>query len=40
MADGCHFEKKYKKFFVCICLSDFDEIWHDDASGPYSAEHR
>jgi len=32
MADGCHFEKTVKSPYLSNRLTDFDEIWHDDAS--------
>jgi len=37
MADGRHFEKNVKSPYLCNRLTDFDEIWHDDAYWPYIA---
>ena len=31
MADSRHFEKTVKSLYLCNRLTDFDEIWHDDA---------
>ena len=38
MADGRHFEKTVKSPYLCNRLTDFDEIWHDDAYWPPAAE--
>ena len=34
MADGRHFEETVKSLCLCNRLTDFDEIWHDDAHWP------
>jgi len=36
MADSRHLEKPKKSPFVHNRLTNFDEIWHGDASGPYA----
>ena len=38
MADGRHFEKTVKSLYLCNGLTDFDEIWHDDAYWPLTAD--
>jgi len=37
MADGRHF-KTVKSPYLCNLLTDFHEIWHDDAYSPPTAE--
>ena len=34
MADSGHFEKTVKSPYLRKRLTDFDEIWHDDADWP------
>ena len=38
MADGLHFAKTVKVSYLCNHFTDFDEIWHDDANLPLTAE--
>ena len=38
MADGRHFENTVKSLYLCNRLTDFDEIWHNDAYWPPTAE--
>ena len=38
MADGRHFEKTVKSPYICNRLTDFDEIWHDDAHSSLTAD--
>ena len=38
MADGRHVEKNVKSPYLCNRLTDFDEIWRDDAYWPPTAE--
>ena len=39
MADGRHFSKKpVKSPYLCNRVTDFDEIWHNDAYWPPTAE--
>jgi len=39
MAGGRHFEKKtVKSSYLSHRLTDFDEIWHDDANWPTTAD--
>jgi len=40
MADGRHFKKTVKSPYLCSRLTDFDEIWYDDAYWPPTAERR
>ena len=38
MADCRHFEKTVKSPYICNRLTDFDEIWHDDAHSSLTAD--
>jgi len=40
MADGPHFEEIEKAQYICNGLTNFTEIWHDDASRPHGLHHQ
>jgi len=38
MADGRHFEQSVKSPYLCERVTDFNEIWRDDAHWPSTAD--
>jgi len=39
IADGRHLEKTQKSQYLCNSLTDFDKIWHSNASQPSTYTH-